>query len=83
MIFTPLEQFEANSLISLVFTDTVYGHTSVVVYMLLSNMNIFTFVVFSILFFCSRYVSLYSDIVPHTSVQCFLEKVIGFVSTVV
>ena len=81
MLYSSLEQFEVNGLISVVSKGADLGQTSV--YTLFSNMNLFTFIVFSVVVFFYRYLSTYAFIVPGTSMQSFSENVLGFVSNMV
>ena len=81
MFFSPLEQFEVNGIISLASTGADLGQTSV--YTLFSNMNLFTFLVFSVLVFFYKYLSTNAFVVPSATMQSFSEHVLGFVSNMV
>jgi ATP synthase subunit 6 len=81
MVFSPLEQFEVNSLFSLVSNSADLGQ--ITVHILFSNINLFTFLTFFIIIFFYKYLNITSLLVPKTTMQCFLENVISFVSGMV
>ena len=81
MLLSPLEQFEVNALLSLAFPASNPGEMSV--FVLLSNLNLFTLVVFLIITTIMRYISLYSYVVPSAPAQLLSEGAVSFVAGLV
>lgn len=81
MIFSPLEQFEVNSLLSIAFPSTSTGEMSV--WLLFSNANLFTIMVTLVIVFVFRYISLYPGLVPSSTMQSFSESIVSFVGGMV
>ena len=81
MLLSPLEQFEVNALLSFAFPTSNPGEMSV--FVLLSNLNLFTLVVFLIIALIMRYISLYSYVVPSAPAQIIAEGAVSFVGGLV
>ena len=80
-MFSPLEQFEVNSLIALpLFGEDI---SEKIVFVLFSNMNLFTLIVVSVILLFYRYLSKHTYLVPNITIQAFSEKIIGFIKSLV
>ena len=81
MFFSPLEQFEVNSLFNFTLTNNLNGDTNIL--LLFTNINVFMLLILLLGVTCYRYIQFYGSFIPTTAFQSFLELLIGFIEGLV
>lgn len=79
MLFSPLEQFEVNSLVSLVFCDSTSGEPFAL--NILTNSSLFVFILFLLLWSLCKYPSASGRLVPSHAMQVVCENLLDFVGS--